>query len=142
MTERAERETRRRAESAFAEMERSMEDGADKFEQAEADLSALARSSYRRVVNERLLRYEKEADRLAAALLGEAGYRPRGIVQAVEHITALRTHEPDLFDEDYLTVQNLEARLQHVSTFVDRHGGEEGARLRDRFRRYADPLAR
>lgn len=142
MTERAERETRRRAESAFAEMERSMEDGADKFEQAEADLSTLARSSYRRVVNERLLRYEKEADRLAAALLGEAGYRPRGIVQAVEHITALRTHEPDLFDEDYLTVQNLEARLQHVSTFVERHGGEEGARLRDRFRRYADPLAR
>ena len=143
MTERAERETRRRAASAFAELERSMEDdGADKFEQAEADLAALARSSYRRVVNERLLKYEKEADLLAAALLGAAGYQPRGIVRAVEHITALRTHDPDLFDEDYLTVQNLEARLEHVSTFVEQHGGEDGAQLRDRFRRHAAPLAR
>lgn len=142
MTERAERDTRRRAESAFAEMERSMDDGADKFERAEADLEALARASYRRVVNDRLLRYEKEADRLAAALLGAAGYRPRGIVRAVEHITALRTHEPDLFDADYLTVQNLEARLEHVSAFVERHGGGEGARLRGRYRRHAAPLSR
>ena len=142
MTERAERETRRRAESAFAEMERATDDGPDKFERAEETLAALARTSYRRVVNDRLLRYEVEADRLAAAMLGAAGYRPGGIVRAVEHITALRTHEPDLFDADYLTVQNLEERLRRASTFVERHGADEGARLRGRFRRHAAPLSR
>lgn len=140
MAERGEREVRRKAEDAFAELDEATEDEDEKYEQVEEDLANMMQKSYERVVNDRLLKYEKEADRIASAMLGEAGYSPMGIVRAVERMTALRANDPDLFDEDYLESRNAKERLQTVRSFVeDEHDGD-GMQLTRRFRAYDDEL--
>lgn len=137
MAEMDKREVRRKSKDAFAELERSTENDDDKFEEVEDDLAKMMQKSYERVVNDRLLKYEKEADRIATALLGEAGYSPMGIVRAVERMTALRANDPDLFDEGYLEKQNAQERLRKVQAFVDANDGTEGGkRLSRRFRAY------
>lgn len=140
MTERDERSVRRKSDEAFTELDEVTEDEDDKFAEVEEDMEAMMQKSYERVVNDRLLKYEKEADRIAAALLGEAGYSPMGIVDAVQRITALRADDPDLFDEEYLEAQNAEERLRSVRSFVDRHDGQDGRRLPNRFRAYDEEL--
>ena len=141
MTEMGEREVRRKAKDAFAELEEATEDDEKKFEQVEEDLARMMEKSYERVVNDRLLKYEKEADQIAASLLGEAGYSPMGIVNAVQRITALRANDPSLFDEDYLETQNAEERLRTVKRYVRANEGQEGGiRLRRRFRAYDDEI--
>jgi len=137
MAEMDEREVRRKSKDAFAELERSTENDDDKFEEVEDDLAKMMEKSYERVVNDRLLKYEKEADQIAAALLGEAGYSPVGIVSAVEKMTALRTNNPDLFDEGYLESKNAQERLRKVKAFVQSNDGMEGGKkLSRRFRAY------
>lgn len=142
MAERGEREVKRKAESAFAELEQATADDDEKYEEVEDDLASMMRKSYRRVVNDRLLKYEKEADRVAAVFLSEAGYSPMGIVRAVEHISTLRTHDPDLFDEDYLSAKNIQERLRRVEQFVEENDGDEGEglRLERRFRAYRNEM--
>jgi len=141
MAERDKREVKRKAEAAFAELEQATEDDDEKYEEVEEDLSAMMRSSYERVVNDRLLTYEKEADRIAAALLGEAGYAPGGIVEAVERIAVLRMEDAGLFDENYLERENVEERLKEVKQFVRSEDGDEGGeRLPRRFRAYQDGI--
>jgi Putative Zn-dependent protease len=140
MVERGEREVRRKAEDAFSELDETTEDENEKYEQVEDDLTKMMKESYERVVNDRLLKYEKEADRIAAAMLGEAGYSPMGIVRAVERMTALRANDPDLFEEDYLASRNAKERLRTVRAFVeDEHDGD-GKQLTRRFRAYDDEL--
>jgi len=141
MAEREKQETRRRADAAFSELEEATDDENDKYAEVESDLNSMMRESYERVVNDRLLKYEKEADRMAAALLGEAGYAPSAIVEAVEHIAALRTSNSDLFGEEYLEAQNLTERTQHVEAFVNQQGSGMGATLPDRFQTYQAELA-
>lgn len=142
MAERDDREVRRKAESAFAELEQATEDDDEKYEEVEDDLGKMMRESYERVVNDRLLEYEKEADLVAAVMLSEAGYSPMGIVHAVENITTLRSNDPDLFDEDYLEAKNLQERLRHVKSFVRSNGGGEGEghELPRRFEAYRQEL--
>ena len=141
MAEMDEREVRRKAKDAFAELEEATGDDEKKYEQVEEDLAKMMEKSYERVVNDRLLKYEKEADQIAASLLGEAGYSPMGIVNAVQRITALRTNDPSLFDEDYLEAQNAQERLRNVKRYVEANdGGEGGLRLRRRFRAYDDEV--
>jgi SH3-like domain-containing protein len=142
MAERSEREVKRKSQSAFAELEQATGDDSEKYEQVEEDLAAMMRKSYRRVVNDRLLKYEKEADRIAAVFLSEAGYSAMGIVRAVENIATLRTNDPDLFDEDYLSAKNIQERLRRVEQFVEENGGNEGEglRLERRFEAYKNEL--
>jgi hypothetical protein len=142
MVERSKREVKRKSQSAFAELEQATADDNEKYEKVEEDLAAMMRKSYRRVVNDRLLKYEKEADRIAAAFLSEAGYSPMGIVRAVEHISTLRTNDPDLFDEDYLSAKNIQERLRRVERFVKENGGDEGEglQLARRFQAYQDEI--
>lgn len=142
MVERGEREVKRKSESAFAELEEATEDDDEKYEQVEKDLGQMMRESYERVVNDRLLSYEKEADLIAAAMLSEAGYEAMGIVDAVEHITSLRSNNPDLFDDDYLEAKNLQERLKNVDDFVRSNGGAEGEghTLSRRFQAYKQEL--
>ncbi len=134
-----EREVKRKAEDAFAELDQMTDDERedDPYAQAEEDLDRIMRESYERIVNDRLLEYEKEADRIAAAMLGEAGYDPRGLLDGVGHIAALRSSNPDLFDSDYLQVQNIRDRQEHIRTFLEREGAGKGARLPSRFSAYA-----
>lgn len=141
MAEMDEREVRRKAKDAFAELEEATGEDEKKYEQVEEDLAKMMQKSYERVVNDRLLTYEKEADQIAASLLGEAGYSPMGIVNAVQRITALRANDPSLFDEDYLETQNAQERLRNVKRYVQANGGQEGGRhLRRRFRAYDDEI--
>lgn len=140
MIERGEREVQRKADAAFAELEEATQNDDDKYERVEEDLASLMRQSYERVVNDRLLEYEKDADRIAAALLAEAGYAPNGIVEAVQHIASLRTHDPDLFDEDYLEARNLQNRLQEIESFLDPSDAVRGQRLPRRFQAYKQEL--
>jgi len=141
MTEMDEREVRRKAKDAFAELEEATGEDEKKYEQVEEDLAKMMEKSYERVVNDRLLKYEKEADQIAASLLGEAGYSPMGIVNAVQRITALRANDPSLFDEDYLETQNAEERLRNVKRYVRANEGQEGGiRLRRRFRAYDNEI--
>lgn len=138
MAERDEREVQRRAETAFAELDEATEDD-DKYDTVADDLETMVRQSYERVVNDRLLEYEKEADHLAVGLLGQAGYAPSGIHGAVQHIAALRTQDPNLFGEDYLEVENVQERLDHLSSVLrGLNGGKNGARLSRRFNAYGD----
>ncbi len=137
MAEMDEREVRRKAKGAFAELEEATKDDDEKYEQVEDDLSKMMEESYERVVNDRLLKYEKEADLIAAALLGEAGYSPMGIVEAVERMTALRMNDPNLFNEGYLETKNAKERLREIKSFVRANEGMEGGkRLPRRFRAY------
>jgi len=137
MAEMDERKVRRKSEDAFAELEQATEDDDEKFEEVEDDLAKMMEESYERVVNDRLLKYEKEADRIAAALLGEAGYSPMGIVNAVQRMTALRANDPDLFDEGYLESKNAKERLRRVKRFVQSNDGMDGGKqLSRRFRAY------
>ncbi len=144
MMERAEREVKRRSQSAFAELEEATGEDDEKYQQVEEDLNEMMRKSYRRVVNDRLLKYEKEADRIAAAFLSEAGYSPMGIARAVEHITTLRTNDPDLFDEDYLSARNLQERLRRLEEFLEENDGDEGEgmTMERRFQAYQSSVAR
>ena len=138
MVERSEREVKRESEAAFAELEDATGDDDQKYEEVEEDLAAMMRKSYRRVVNDRLLKYETDADRIAAVLLAEAGYPAMGIVRAVEHIAVLRGSDPDLFDEDYLSTKNIRKRLKRLEQFVESNGGNEGEglQLERRFEAY------
>jgi hypothetical protein len=65
-----------------------------------------------------------------------------GIVRAVENIATLRTNDPDLFDEDYLSAKNIQERLRRVEQFVEENGGNEGEglRLERRFEAYKNEL--
>lgn len=136
MVERGERDVQRKADAAFAELEEATEDDDDEYEEVEDDLATMMRESYERSVNDRLLQYETEADRIAAALLAEAGYAPTGIIDAVEHIATLRTNDPDLFDEDYLEAKNIQQRLQQIESFVHANDGESGQEMPRRFQAY------
>jgi len=141
LAEMDERKGRRTAQDAFAELEQATGEEDDKYQEVEEDLAKMMEKSYERVVNDRLLRYEKEADRIAAALLGEAGYTPMGIVNAVQRITALRANDPSLFDETYLEARNARERLRSVTRYVEAHDGDEdGMRLGRRFRAYDDEV--
>lgn len=141
MAEMDEREVRRKAKDAFAELEQATGEDEEKYQQVEEDLAKVMEESYERVVNDRLLKYEKEADRIAASMLGEAGYSPMGIVEAVERITALRANDPGLFGEDYLEAENARERLRTVERYVEANDGEEGGkRLRRRFQAYDKEL--
>ncbi|MFB6280303.1 MAG: M48 family metalloprotease [Salinibacter sp.] len=132
------RSVRRRADKAFAELEEATGEGKGKYETVEERLDSLTQKSYERVVNDRLLAYEKEADRIAAALLAESGYAPSGIVNAAQHIAALRSQSPDLFDHDYLEKKNIRERLRRVRSFVQTRASQEGGRrLPQRFQAYA-----
>lgn len=139
--EMGEREVKQKAEDAFAELDQMTEDEEeDPYAQVEDDLEQVMRESYERIVNDRLLEYEKEADRIAAAFMAEAGYDPRGLVDAVGHIAALRSSDPDLFDSDYLEVQNIQERQEHIRTFIEREGAEGGQRLPNRFTAFAGEM--
>jgi Zn-dependent protease with chaperone function len=141
MAEMDERSVRRKAKDAFAELEQATGEDEDKYQQVEEDLAKMMEKSYERVVNDRLLKYETEADRIAASLLGEAGYSPMGIVNAVQRITALRANDPGLFDETYLETKNARERLRSVKRYVEANDGDEdGMRLRRRFQAYDDEV--
>ncbi len=136
--EREERDVKIEAEKAFAELEQETENDDDRYEQVEERLNSLIQESYERVVNDRLLAYEMEADRIAASFLAEAGYAPRGILEAAQHIAALRSDDPDLFEHDYLEEENIRKRLKEVRSFIRTEGAtENGRHLPDRFRAYA-----
>jgi hypothetical protein len=141
MAEWDEREVKRKADDAFAELERATGEDEEKYQQVEEDLAKMMEKSYERVVNDRLLKYETEADRIAASLLGEAGYSPMGIVNAVQRMTALRANDPGLFEEDYLEAQNAQKRLRAVRQYVEANEGQEGGKvLERRFRAYDNEM--
>lgn len=140
--ERKERQTKIKAEKAFAELEQETEDEDERYEQAEERLNSLMQESYERVVNDRLLKYEMEADRIAASFLAEAGYAPDGILEAAQHIAALRSEDPGLFEHSYLEEENISKRLKDLRLLIRAQQGttETGKRLPNRFRAYAEKL--
>ena len=83
-----------KADEAFNELE---EDTGAKT-QDEAELDDLVQQTYEKIVAPRLLEYELEADRVAAVLLAQAGYDPRGLVRIGNKVARLPKEKPDLFD--------------------------------------------
>lgn len=139
--EREEREPKIKAEKAFEELEQETEDKDERYEEVEERLNSLMQESYERVVNDRLLEYEMDADRIAASFLAEAGYAPKGILEAAQHIAKLRSEDPGLFEHNYLEEENIRKRLKKIRLFIEAHEETEvGKHLPNRFRAYAEEL--
>ena len=125
-----------KADEAFAELE---EDLGDELADVE-DLENMIVNSYNKVVHERLLEYELEADKIAAVLCANTGYDPFGVVRINQKLSRLRKETKDIFDDDYLSPDDLTARYKAVHAFCEDEFSHNapGARLKERFLSYIE----
>jgi len=102
--------------------------------QDEAELDELMQQMYERLVSPRLLEYEIEADRVATALLAQAGYEPRGLMRIGRKVARLPKEKPDIYDPTYMAPDLVGERARATEKFVVEHfrDAAHGATLRDR----------
>ncbi len=138
LQEMTKRESHIKMDKAFNELD--AETG-DKDEVVE-ELEKIMMSSYDRIVHERLFKYEIEADQVASVLCANAGYDPFGIVRVTRRFSGLYEKSEDIFDEDYLSPDDMTGRANAISEFTEEEFEREnaGARNRERFNEYASIL--
>ncbi len=130
MQEMSKRKVHIKADEAFNELEE--ETGAKT--QDEAELDDLVQQTYEKIVSPRLLEYELEADRVAAVLLAQAGYDPRGLVRIGNKVARLPKEKPGIFDPNYMAPDVVAKRAKATEEFVNERfrDASPGATLRER----------
>ena len=130
MQEMSKRKVHIKADEAFNELEE--ETGAKT--QDEAELDDLVQQTYEKIVSPRLLEYELEADRVAAVLLAQAGYDPRGLVRIGNKVARLPKEKPGIFDPNYMAPDLVAKRAKATEEFVNERfrDASPGATLRER----------
>jgi hypothetical protein len=101
----------------------------------EKDLNSMIAGAYERVVRQRTLKYEKEADKAAAILIANAGYDPFAIGRLTARLAKIYTTSRDIFSDDYLAPNDMKIRADEIKLFLDENfeKDEPGARLKNRF---------
>jgi len=106
------------------------------------ELEKMMLSSYERIVHERLLDYELEADKIASILCANTGYDPFGIVRVTQRFSNDYNEKVDIFDENYLSQNEMAIRADEISKFtLDEFSiNNPGAQLKDRFNKYKENI--
>ena len=127
------RSTNISAEEMFAELDAEIQ-----TEENEEDLNKLINASYEKVVHERTLDYEFQADKFAAILLANAGYDPFAIVRLTSRLAKTFKAERDIFSDDYLSPNDMQTRADKIKDFVNENFNKEnpGERFPKRFNAY------
>jgi predicted Zn-dependent protease len=99
-------------------------------------------TSYERIVHTRLLEYELEADKIAAVLCANAGYDPFSLSRITRRLSALYVETTDIFDESYLSPNDMAIRAANISEFSEEEFSREnaGAVLDERFLNYKNMI--
>ena len=131
LEEMTKRETHIKMDEAFNELDKDTGDN-DKVVE---ELENLMLSSYERIVHDRLLDYEVEADQIASVLCANTGYDPFGIVRVTRRFSGMYEKSDDIFDDAYLSKNDLAIRADKISEFVEDEYSREnaGAVLDERF---------
>jgi hypothetical protein len=125
------RETHIKMDKAFSELDRETGDKDEVIE----ELENLMLASYERIVRDRLLEYEVEADQIASVLCANTGYDPFGIVRVTRRFSGMYEKSDDIFDDSYLSRNDMAIRAARISAFVEDEFSREnaGAVLDERF---------
>lgn len=103
----------------------------------EAEMEDMIVEMYDRIVSKRLLKYEFEADNIAAVMLANTGYDSEAIVRMIQTVNLKQDEKPakDGFDSEFFTPNEMHLRLNQVSYFVKSNYSNlpAGLRLKARF---------
>lgn len=116
LQEMTQRKVQIKADDAFAELDQELQSASDSVS---SELEQMMVSSYEKIMHERLLAYETEADLIASVLIANAGYDPFGIVRATKVLYQLSKEPKDIFDDDYLAPDNAKIRYEKINGFVN-----------------------
>jgi len=126
-----------KAEDAFLELEKDLDEEKDSVEM---ELEELILNSYEKIVHERLLKYEVEADKVSTLLLASAGYDPFAGVRIDEKLARLYTEERDIFAYKYAAPNDAELRYTTLRAFVQNKfdNKNSNAKLQGRFGKFKE----
>lgn len=102
------------------------------------ELEEMMLTSYEKIVHERLLEYELEADKIAAVLCANAGYDPFGIGRITKKLSDQYIKSADIFDDNYLAPNDMQFRTKRITEFLDDEFEMEnpGSKFEVRFNEY------
>ena len=104
-----------KSDDVFAELD---EETGDRNNEVEDDLEDMMLSGYEKVVHERLLDYELEADKISAVLCANAGYNPFGLGKIVTLLANRFVSNPDIFDDSYMAPNDMRTRSNALLEFL------------------------
>lgn len=132
------RESHIKMDEAFRELDEETGD----VDAVVEELENMMLSSYERIVHKRLLDYEIEADEIASVLCANTGYDPFGIVRVTRRFSGLYEKTEDIFDENYLSQNDMAKRADNITDFTADEFSKEnaGARLDRRFKKYKEMI--
>lgn len=132
LQEMTERKVHIKADDAFAELEEDLASAPDSIT---TELENMMVSSYEKIMHQRLLEYETEADLISSVLISNAGYDPFGIVRSTRVLSLLSNEPKDIFDDDYLSPNDSQTRYEKIKKYADRiyHKENPGAKSSNRF---------
>ncbi|MBN1302667.1 MAG: M48 family metalloprotease [Melioribacteraceae bacterium] len=133
------RKTSIRMENVFSLLE---EETGENRSEAEQELEDMLMQGYEKVMHERLLSYEEEADKIAAVIISKAGYDCSSFIDYVDRISKLYKSSDDIFDSSYLTPNDVALRAESLKKFLDDEfeGEAGGLLLEERFLRFKSQL--
>lgn len=124
-----------KSDDVFAELD---EETGDRNYKIEADLENMMLSGYEKVVHERLLDYELEADKISAMLCANAGYNPFGLGKIVTLLAHRFVDNSDIFDDSYMAPNDMRTRSNALMEFLSEEFEKDspGADLKYRLNQY------
>jgi hypothetical protein len=135
MQEMTKRRVQIKSDDVFAELDDETD---DRNSEVEDDLDDMIISGYEKVVHQRLLDYELEADKISAVMCANAGYNPFGLGRIIAELASRYVKSKDVFDDSYMAPNDMSARANELKTFLDDEFEKEnpGAELKNRFISY------
>jgi hypothetical protein len=132
LQEMTKRKVKIKSDDFFAELD--AETG-DRNDEVENDLEDMMLSGYEKVVHERLLAYELEADKFSAVLCANAGYNPFGLGRIVTLLADRYVRNTDIFDDSYMEPNDMRTRSNILIEFLADEFETKlpGAELKERF---------
>jgi len=124
-----------KSDDVFAELD---EETGDRNNEVENDLEDMMLSGYEKIVHERLLDYELEADKISAVLCANAGYNPFGVGKIVALLADRYIRNPDIFDNSYMVPNDMRTRSNILLDFLadEFETDSPGAELKNRLNKY------
>jgi hypothetical protein len=127
------REPQIKAESVFAELDEET----GEYSETEQEMDEMIIEMYDRIVSKRLLKYEFEADNIAAIILSNTGYDAKAIIRMIRTVKINQGDNPEHsgFDSEYFNPDEMHLRLNQVSYFVETNYSNlpKGLQLKERF---------
>lgn len=140
LQEMTQRKVQIKADEAFSELEEDVE---SEYDSISTELENMIVNSYEKIVHNRLLRYETEADLISSVLIANAGYDPFGIVRSAKVLYQLSSSQTkDIFDDDYLAPDDTKIRYEKISKYAASEYSKDlpGAKASARFQKMRGSL--